>query len=138
MSKLSATRRALHAQSRRRHLILWTAFGVVLILLPQLSTNFGLTILTQICIASVFALAYNMLLGQGGMLSFGHAVYFGLGGYFSMHVMNFIAGGWPIPVALIPLFGGLFGLVFKLRLGLLNKLIENTARVVGVGHTDLA
>ena len=32
-------------------------------------------------IAIVFALSFNMLLGQTGLLSFGHAVYFGLGGY---------------------------------------------------------
>jgi hypothetical protein len=31
---------------------------------------------------------YNMLLGQGGMLSFGHAVYMGVGGFFCVHIMN--------------------------------------------------
>ena len=37
-----------------------------------------------------------MLLGQGGMLSFGHAIYFGLGGYCSIHVLNGMAeGGLP-------------------------------------------
>jgi branched-chain amino acid transport system permease protein len=138
MSRLSKTRRALQAEGRRRQLILWTAFGVVLILLPQLSTNFGLTILTQICIASVFALAYNMLLGQGGMLSFGHAVYFGLGGYFSMHVMNFIAGGWPIPVALIPLFGGAFGLLFGLIIGSFSTRRAGTVfAMISLGIAEL-
>ena len=138
MSKLSETRRALHAQQRRRQLILWTAFGIVLLLIPQLSTNFGLTILTQICIASVFALAYNMLLGQGGMLSFGHAVYFGLGGYFSMHVMNFIADGWPIPVGLIPLFGGLFGLVFGLIIGSFSTRRAGTVfAMISLGIAEL-
>jgi branched-chain amino acid transport system permease protein len=39
----------------------------------------GLTVLSQMGIAIIACLSYNMLLGQGGMLSFGHAVYTGLG-----------------------------------------------------------
>jgi len=65
----------------------------------------------------VFALSYNMLLGQSGMLSFGHAVYSGLGAFFAMHAMNRIAAGsldWP--VSLLPLIaglaGGFFGVIF--------------------------
>ena len=41
--------------------------------------SFALTMLSQMGIAIIACLAYNMLLGQGGMLSFGHAVYTGLG-----------------------------------------------------------
>lgn len=138
MTQLSDMRRKIRAERGRRQLILWIAFGVVLVILPQFATNFGLTILTQICIASVFALAYNMLLGQGGMLSFGHAVYFGLGGYFSMHVMNFIAGGWPIPVALIPLFGGLFGLLFGLIVGSFSTRRAGTVfAMISLGIAEL-
>ena len=37
----------------------------------------------------IFSVAYNMLLGQTGLLSFGHAIYFGLAGYASIH---FLAG----------------------------------------------
>ena len=43
--------------------------------------GFATTMLNQMGVLIIFALAYNMLLGQGGMLSFGHAVYFGLAGY---------------------------------------------------------
>ena len=79
-----------------------------------------------------------MLLGQGGMLSFGHAVYFGLGGYFSMHVMNFIAGGWPIPVALIPLFGGAFGLLFGLIIGSFSTRRAGTVfAMISLGIAEL-
>ena len=49
-------------------------------MLPLLFTQgFALTLLSQMGIAIIFALSYNMLLGQSGMLSFGHAVYFGPG-----------------------------------------------------------
>ena len=44
-------------------------------------------------IAAVFALSYNLLLGQTGLLSFGHAVYFGLGGYAAIHLMRAINAG---------------------------------------------
>ena len=50
----------------------------------------ALTVLSLMGIAIIFALSYNMLLGQTGMLSFGHAVYYGLGGFFVVHAMNAI------------------------------------------------
>ncbi|WP_241525863.1 branched-chain amino acid ABC transporter permease [Pseudophaeobacter leonis] len=73
------------------------------------TSNSALTIMNQMWITVIFALAYNMLLGQGGMLSFGHAVYAGVGGFACMHIMNatdFFAS-FPLPV--LPVFGGLFG-----------------------------
>jgi branched-chain amino acid transport system permease protein len=66
----------------------------------------------------IFALSYNMLLGQGGMLSFGHAVYSGLGAYATVHALNFIGKGQIyIPVPLLPLVGGLAGLAFGVLFG---------------------
>ena len=44
-------------------------------------------------IAAVFALSFNVLLGQTGLLSFGHAVYFGLGAYATIHLMRAVNGG---------------------------------------------
>jgi branched-chain amino acid transport system permease protein len=69
-------------------------------------------------ITVIFALAYNMLLGQGGMLSFGHAVYMGMGGFFCMHIMNYVEDfGVALPLPLLPLFGGLFGMGFAMLIG---------------------
>ena len=85
----------------------WIAGAAALIALPHVfSSGFALTLMSQIGLLIVFALAYNMLLGQGGMLSFGHAVYFGLAGYFTVHYLNFIYEEQVpyIPVTLIPLF----------------------------------
>ncbi|KZL02118.1 leucine/isoleucine/valine transporter permease subunit [Pseudovibrio sp. Ad5] len=71
-----------------------------------------LSLFNAIGINMVFALSYNMLLGQAGMLSFGHAVYFGLGGYAAMHGMNAIenasydGGVWAaFPMFALPLVG---------------------------------
>jgi branched-chain amino acid transport system permease protein len=66
----------------------------------------------------VFALSYIMLLGQGGILSFGHAVYFGLGGFIAAHVLNLAGAGIVyLPVPLLPLIGGLGGLLFAMLFG---------------------
>ena len=50
-------------------------------------SDFGVSMLAQMGIAIVACLSYNMLLGQGGMLSFGHAVYTGLGTFVAVHAM---------------------------------------------------
>ena len=90
----------------------WVTGIIILIVLPFLFSGAGsITIMNQIGITIVLAMSYNMLLGQGGMLSFGHAVYMGLGGFVSVHVMNFVEndGLW-LPLPLLPLVGGLVGL----------------------------
>ena len=68
-------------------------------------------------IAAVFALSFNVLLGQTGLLSFGHAVYFGLGGYAAIHLMRVINQGLPLPVVVVPLAGAAAGLLFGLLFG---------------------
>ena len=73
---------------------------------------------SAMAITIIFALAYNMLLGQAGMLSFGHAVYMGLGGFFCMHLLNQVEyNELYLPLPLLPLFGGLFGLFFAFLIG---------------------
>jgi branched-chain amino acid transport system permease protein len=98
---------------------IWSVFALALLLAPQVwSSSFGLTMLIQTAIGIVACLAYNVLLGQGGMLSFGHAVYSGLGAYLAIHTLNMVsAGKLALPVSLIPLVGGLAGLFFAAVLG---------------------
>jgi branched-chain amino acid transport system permease protein len=98
---------------------LWLAAAVVLVALPHVvRAPVAVPIMNQMGIAIVFALSYNMLLGQGGMLSFGHAVYFGLGGFIAAHVLNLAGrGGLYLPVPLVPLVGGLGGLACAVVFG---------------------
>ena len=49
--------------------------------------------LSQMGIAIIVCLSYNVLLGQGGMLSFGHAVYSGIGSFLAIHTLNLISAG---------------------------------------------
>jgi len=88
--------------------------------IPGLQSDSARSLLTQMGIASVFALSYNLLLGQTGLLSFGHAVYFGLGGYASVHFMRAINAGLPIPVPFVPLAGAAGGLLFGIIFGALT------------------
>ncbi len=90
----------------------WLVAAAIVVVLPFVfSDRSMITIMNQIAITIVFALSYNMLLGQGGMLSFGHAVYMGVGGFFCVHIMNMVEDmSLPLPLPLLPIFGGLFGL----------------------------
>ncbi|MFL6646688.1 MAG: branched-chain amino acid ABC transporter permease [Sulfurifustaceae bacterium] len=101
----------------------WFAAAVVLVILPHLpglNGSFGQSLLSQMGIAAVFALSFNMLFGQTGLLSFGHAVYFGLGGYMAIHFMRAINAGLPVPMMLAPLAGALGGLLFAIVFGSLT------------------
>ncbi len=69
-------------------------------------------------IAVIFAISYNQLLGKAGLLSLGHAVYFGFGGFFSVHLINSISSSvLYIPAILIPFLGGLAGMIMAVLLG---------------------
>ena len=98
---------------------IWGLFALVLAVAPLLFTGgLGLTVLSQMGIAIIACLSYNMLLGQGGMLSFGHAVYTGLGAFVAIHALNAVTGGsLPIPVSAVPLVGGFAGMGFAALFG---------------------
>jgi branched-chain amino acid transport system permease protein len=99
--------------------VIWGLYALVMIVAPLIWTSsLSLNLLSQMGIAVIACLAFNMLLGQGGMLSFGHAVYSGLGSFFAIHTLNLVsAGKLALPVSLVPLVGGLFGMVFAALLG---------------------
>jgi branched-chain amino acid transport system permease protein len=99
--------------------VIWGAFALLLLVAPLVFTSsLAHTMLSQMGIAIIVCLSYNMILGQGGMLSFGHAVYSGMGSFLAIHTLNLVAkGGWPIPVSLIPVVGGLSAMVFAVLFG---------------------
>ncbi len=67
--------------------------------LPWVLARHQLSILTDLLIFGLFALSLDLIMGYTGMVSFGHAAYFGLGAYGSALVL--IHFGQPIPVALL-------------------------------------
>lgn len=97
---------------------LWVVAAVAIFALPHVfDSRANQSMLGQMGIFVVFALSYNMLLGQSGMLSFGHAVYFGFAGFISVHVMRIIESGFAFPVVLLPLFGAMAGLALGIIFG---------------------
>ena len=98
--------------------IIWSAFALLLLVAPLVFTSsLSQTMLSQMGIAIIVCLSYNMLLGQGGMLSFGHAVYSGMGSFLAIHTLNLVTGGLPLPVSLIPVVGGLSAMLVAVVLG---------------------
>jgi branched-chain amino acid transport system permease protein len=89
--------------------------GLLLILaaLPLYTTLTGnfflLTLFSRIVILAIAATSLNLIMGYGGMVSFGHAVYIGIGGYvIGILAKEGIASGfvqWPLALAVSALFG---------------------------------
>jgi branched-chain amino acid transport system permease protein len=106
----------------------WGGYALILLLAPLvLRSSLAQTLLSQMGIAIIACLAYNILLGQGGMLSFGHAVYSGLGGFMAIHALNRVgAGVWHLPVSLVPLVGGAAGLFFAALFGFVTTRKSGT------------
>ena len=120
--------------------LIWGLTAMVMAVLPQVFTQgFALTLMSQMGVAIIFALSYNMLLGQSGMLSFGHAVYSGLGAYVAVHTLNFASKGqiW-MPVSLLPLVGGLAGAFFGVLFGYVTtKRAGTTFAMITLGIGEL-
>ena len=114
----------------------WVLAVLVAAALPWLFFNwstgrhsgFVLTMLSEIALVAIFALSFNMQMGQAGLLSFGHAVFFGFGGYCTAHALNAIKGGvaW-LPTELVPLIGGVGGLLSAVVFGYLATQQRATA-----------
>ncbi len=90
---------------------------LVLALLPLLTQAFDqrylLSVGTRIVIWSIAAVSLNMILGYGGLVSFGHAVFFGIGGYavgiLSAHGLQSGWLQWPVAIAAATIWAALVG-----------------------------
>ena len=101
-----------------RPIILPAACLAILVMLPMfLSPNMLAASITMM-IAALFALAFTLAMGQAGMLSFGHAAYYGLGAFAAIHIMVAVEKKlFFFPTPLIPIAGGAIGFVFGLVFG---------------------
>jgi branched-chain amino acid transport system permease protein len=120
--------------------VIWSVFALMLVVAPLIfNKGASLSLLSQMGTIMIFGLSYNMLLGQGGMLSFGHAVYSGLGAFCAIHALNMAtAGTMPIPVALIPLVGGIAGMGFGILFGYVTtKKSGTTFSMITLGIVEL-
>lgn len=113
----------------KKTMILWSSFILAFALVPVLMTSmYHLNLASHILIWGLFAMAFNMLWGVTGMLSFGQALYYGLGGYSVGLMVKYLGSGWYLPAMGM---GLLLSAVLALLLGLL------VIRVGGVYFTML-
>ncbi len=117
----------------------WVLVAALALLMPHVVPGgFGLSLLCRMGIAIVFALSFNMLLGQGGMLDFGHAVFLGLGGFLAMHLMRLADAGWWLPLPLLPLAGAVGGLLAAIAAGWIATRRAGTAfAMITLGVAEL-
>lgn len=85
-------------EKKNFYLSIAIASAVLVILFPYILPRFQLRMVTEIIILALFAMTWKMLFNEGGMFSFGHALYFGVGAYSSalawLHIkgLSFISG----------------------------------------------
>ncbi len=104
-------------------LVRHASFFFLFLVLPSVLTYlFGgpsqILTLNQMGITVILAISYNLLIGNAGLLSLGHAAYFGFGGFFAVQIFPVLAHetGW-ISAPLVPLLGGFAGLAGAIVLG---------------------
>jgi branched-chain amino acid transport system permease protein len=98
-------------------LVINAALVVILALIPVYAAlagnSFALTLFTRIIILALAALSLNLIMGFGGMVSFGHAAYLGIGGYVvGILAKEGIASGfiqWPIAICISALYALVVG-----------------------------
>ncbi|MGB1025803.1 MAG: ABC transporter permease subunit [Rhodospirillaceae bacterium] len=94
----------------------WAVLLALAGLAPFFLGPYGLTVLSEILVLALFAAALQLVMGPGGLVSFGHAAYFGLGAYGTALAITYL--GLSLEAALIfaPLAGGVGGLLCGLVL----------------------
>jgi branched-chain amino acid transport system permease protein len=93
--------------------VLLAALALLPVYVELGGSRFLLTLFTRIIILAMAAVSLNLILGFGGMMSFGHAVYLGIGGYaVGMLAHEGIYSGfvqWPVALAASALFALVIG-----------------------------
>lgn len=86
--------------------------AAILLVLPWIGSNYVTNVATEMAIYALFAVSLHLLTGIGGMVSFGHAAYFGLGAYGAALAVKSL--GLPMEVAIVagPVAGALGAVVF--------------------------
>jgi branched-chain amino acid transport system permease protein len=95
------------------------AFGIMVAFVVLAPFVIYPVILMNVLCAALFACAFNLLLGYAGLLSFGHAAFFGMGAYISAYAAKYGLFGVPVTAEIAILLGGLVGGVLGLALGFL-------------------
>ncbi len=96
--------------SLSRNLVLGLILG--LFLAPLMVGDFTLVLLTDILIFTLFAASLHFIMGPGGLVSFGHAAYFGLGAYGAALAVKYLEINMLGGIVLAPIAAGIGALIF--------------------------
>jgi len=91
---------------------LGAAVLVLAVLAPLVAGPFLLSVLTEMLIAMLFAASLHLMMGPGGMASFGHAAWFGLGAYGAAFAVKGLALSMPVALLMAPFAAALAALLF--------------------------
>src|SRR5215203_3555520 len=80
-----------------------TAALAVLMLLPLFGDAYALKFATEVMIFGLFAFSLHFLIGTGGLVSFGHAAYFGLGAYGAALALRHLGAPMELALPLAPI-----------------------------------
>ncbi|HEY1459458.1 MAG TPA: branched-chain amino acid ABC transporter permease [Casimicrobiaceae bacterium] len=103
----------MSATMRPRKLATLAAIWLLLLLAPYWMTPLGgyTALGTRVLVLGLAAMSVNFLLGFTGVLSFGHAAYFGLGAYGAGFALKFLAPSSPLALVCGTLLGGIAGAI---------------------------
>ena len=144
-------------QVRQKQLAVWApyaVFGVIIIILPPFVSLYMQSIIVKVLIFAIFAMSLNLLWGLTGLISLGHAAYFGVAGYtVGILITHYgIESFWitaPAGILLAGLIAAVFGIValrvsgvyFLMVTWALGELLYNVAmkwRTLTYGENGLA
>ncbi len=83
-----------------------------LVVMPFLAGEFAIVLATDVLIFALFAASLHFIMSNGGMVSFGHAAYFGLGAYGAAFVIKYAGGSMEVALLAAPLMAAAGALIF--------------------------
>ena len=103
---------ALVRPPTRGMLLGWLLLLLTAVAAPLLAGPYALSILTEAVVAVLFAASLHFVMGPGGMASFGHAAWFGIGAYAAGLSAQWLGAPMPAALLLAPLAAGLAAALF--------------------------
>lgn len=83
--------------ANKKFVLTYIGIAAIFGILPTIISSYGVTLLTLIAAYSIFAMSYNLLLGYTGLVSFGHALFWGIGAYTAgIFLTKGLVGSFPI------------------------------------------
>jgi branched-chain amino acid transport system permease protein len=102
---------ALLQPASKKLRLLGLALLILIALLPLFAGTFQLVLMTEIAIFSLASMSLYFMMGPGGMLSFGHAAFFGGGAYAAALMVHYLQTPMELAVCFAPLLTGLLALI---------------------------